>query len=223
MTHTAEKNSKAEKPKSGAANGAANGSARQGLSSPTSTKNGVPANTSAAQGLRNLFLDELKDIYWAEKALTKAIPAMIKQSTSPALVKALTGHLDVTIEHEARLEKVFAVLGEKAVAVKCQAMEGLIKEADQIMTEAQKGIVRDTGIISAAQKVEHYEIATYGTLCAFAKTLGEHEVASILHLTLHDEKQADDKLSEIAYSMQLEMVDEDSHDATAMVSTINTI
>jgi ferritin-like metal-binding protein YciE len=133
-----------------------------------STQNGklVVASKAAkpsqdvAQGLRELFMDEVKDIYWAEKALTKALPKMIKNATTSELKDALEGHLEVTVKQVERLEKVFEVLGEKAVAKKCEAMDGLVREAGEIMVSTKKGMVRDAGIISAAQKVEHYEIAT---------------------------------------------------------------
>ena len=154
----------------------------------------------AAQGLRDLFEDELKDIYWAEKALTKAIPKMVKNATSEELVNALNDHLEVTKGHVERLEESFKILGKAARAKKCEAMAGLVKEAEEIMEDTEEGVVRDAGIISAGQKVEHYEIATYGTLCAFAKTLGEDEVASLLQQTLDEEKEADQKLTEIAES-----------------------
>ncbi|MGZ4034539.1 MAG: ferritin-like domain-containing protein, partial [Bacteroidia bacterium] len=130
------------------------------------------------KGLCGLFENELKDIYWAEKALTKAIPKMIKKATSQELKDALTDHLDVTTGQVSRLEEVFEIIGVKAQAKKCEAMEGIIKEAGEIMDESEEGVVRDAGIISAAQKVEHYEIATYGTLVAFAKTLGKDDAAS---------------------------------------------
>lgn len=162
--------------------------------------NGVKSKTDAAQGLRELFTDELKDIYWAEKALTKAIPKMIKNATASDLRNALSGHLEVTKEHVKRLEKVFASIDEKAVAKKCEAMAGLMKEAEEIMKDTSKGMVRDAGIILAAQKVEHYEIATYGTLCSFAKTLGENNAGDLLHQTLNEEKEADEKLTKIAES-----------------------
>lgn len=158
------------------------------------------AKSGVAQGLRDLFVDELKDIYWAEKALTKAIPKMIKNATDEELSEALTGHLEVTKNHVMRLEDVFAAIGEKAVAKKCEAMAGLVKEAEEIMESTKEGMVRDAGIISAGQKVEHYEIATYGTLCAFAKTLGEDDAAKMLQETLDEEKEADEKLSAIAES-----------------------
>jgi len=155
---------------------------------------------STAKNLRDLFVDELKDIYWAEKALTKAIPKMIKKATSQELVGALDKHLSETEEHVARLEEVFASINEKASAKKCEAMSGLIEEAGQIMEETEDGSVRDAGIISAAQKVEHYEIATYGTLYSFANTLGEKKAASLLQQTLKEEKAADQKLTDIATS-----------------------
>ncbi len=166
----------------------------------TEKQNGYKAKSGAAEGLRELFVDELKDIFWAEKALTKAIPKMIKNSNSKELETALTDHLEITQEHIVRLEKVFTAIGKKAVAKKCEAMDGLIKEAEEIMKNTEKGMVRDAAIILASQKVEHYEIASYGTLCAFAKTLGEDKVASILHETLEEEKEADTKLTDIAES-----------------------
>ena len=166
----------------------------------TSSKDGRKSNSRVAQGLRDLFEDELKDIYWAEKALTKAIPKMVKNASSEELVAALDDHLEVTKGHVERLEEAFRILGKTARAKKCDAMEGLVKEAEGIMEDTEEGVVRDAGIISAAQKVEHYEIATYGTLCAFGKTLGEDEVVDLLHQTLDEEKEADQTLTEIAES-----------------------
>lgn len=157
-------------------------------------------NNKTAEGLRDLFVDELKDIFWAEKALTKAIPKMIKKATSEDLVKALQDHLEVTKGHVERCEKAFDMMGMPARAKKCEAMEGLTKEAEEIMESTEEGVVRDAGIISAAQKVEHYEIASYGTLCAFAKTLGENEIANLLEKTLKEERQADDTLTQVAES-----------------------
>lgn len=148
--------------------------------------------------LMKLFEDELKDIYWAEKALTKAIPKLIKNASSQELIGALTDHLSETENQVKRLEQVFASLEKKAVAKKCEAMEGLIKEAGEIMASCEKGAMRDAGIISAGQKVEHYEIATYGTLRQFAETLGLSEAATLLEATLNEEKAADEKLTEVA-------------------------
>ena len=165
-----------------------------------SKKGDVKAKQDAAEGLRDLFVASLKDIYWAEKALTKALPKMAKNATNANLISAITDHLQVTEKQIKRLEDVFANIGEKAVAIKCDAMEGLIKEADGILEETEPGAVRDAGIIAASQKVEHYEIATYGTLVAFAKTLGENEAAALLEQTLQEEKEADIALTEAAYN-----------------------
>ena len=157
-------------------------------------------SSKTAEGLKDLFIDELRDIYWAEKAETKALGKMIKNATSQDLIKGLQGHLEVTKGHVDRCEKVFEMLGKPARAKKCQAMEGLIKEAEEIMESTEDGVVRDAGIISAAQKVEHYEIASYGTLHAFAKTLGENDIAQLLEQTLGEEREADEKLTEVAES-----------------------
>ena len=159
----------------------------------------VKAKKSAAEDLREFFVDALKDIYWAEKALTKALPKMSKNATTEKLVEALDAHLTETEGQIERLEKVFEMIGEKAVAKKCEAMAGLIKEGEEILEETEPGAVRDAGIIAACQKIEHYEIATYGTLCAYAKTLGEDKAGKILHETLEEEKAADKTLTEAAY------------------------
>ncbi|MBP4142018.1 ferritin-like domain-containing protein [Flavobacterium sp. P4023] len=165
-----------------------------------STAGKVKAKSSAADGLRELFVDSLKDIYWAEKALTKALPKMQKNATNENLIAAIEDHLDVTNTQVDRLEQVFKIIGEKAVAKKCDAMDGLIKEGASIMEETEIGAVRDAGIIAASQKIEHYEIATYGTLVAFAKTLGEDQAAELLSVTLAEEKEADVTLTEAAYN-----------------------
>ena len=149
--------------------------------------------------LDKLFTDSLKDIYWAEKHLTKVLPKMKKKATTDELKSAIEEHLAQTEEHVSRLEQVFEICGKKAQAKKCDAMEGLTKEGDSIVEETEANtMTRDAGIIMAAQKVEHYEIATYGTLVQLAKTLGRNDAAELLHKTLEDEKQADEKLTEIA-------------------------
>lgn len=158
----------------------------------------IQSKEDAASGLKDLFEESLKDIYWAEKALTKALPKMLKNATSPELRTALQEHLDVTKVQVSRLEEVFAIVGKKVQAKKCEAMEGLIKEAVGIMEDTDAGVVRDAGIIAGSQKIEHYEIATYGTLCAFAKVLGQFDAADLLHTTLQEEKDADSSLSELA-------------------------
>lgn len=150
--------------------------------------------------LMKLFEDSLKDIYWAEKALTKALPKMAKKATSSELVEAIENHLEETEGHIQKVEKVFEIVGKKSQASKCEAMDGLIREADQIIKDSEEGAMRDAGIISAAQKVEHYEIATYGTLRTFARTLGLDDAAQLLEEILDEEKAADEKLSDIAVS-----------------------
>ncbi|MXN89756.1 DUF892 family protein [Flavobacterium sp. Sd200] len=178
----------------------ATATAKTATTKTTSKRGIVKAKSTAAEGLKELFIDSLKDIYWAEKALTKALPKMIKNATTPALANGLTSHLAETEEHVARLEQVFEIVGKRAVGKKCEAMDGLIKEGQDIMESTEQGAVRDAGIIAASQKIEHYEIATYGTLCAFAKTLGMDDAAKILHTTLEEEKTADITLTEAAYN-----------------------
>jgi len=165
-----------------------------------SNSNGRSNGAKAPSQLMKLFEDELKDIYWAEKALTKAIPKMSKNATSAELIEALENHLSETEEQISRVEQVFEVLGKKPTAKKCEAIAGLIKEAEEIMEECEEGPMRDAGIISAAQKIEHYEIATYGTLRQFAETLGLVAIVSLLEQTLEEEKAADKKLTEVAVS-----------------------
>ena len=170
----------------------------------TNSQNGKKSKEQSSRAsmqssqLMGLFEDELKDIYWAEKALTKAIPKLIKNATSQELIEALTNHLEETKNQVTRLEQVFQSINKKAVAKKCDAMEGLIKEAEGIMEACEEGSMRDAGIISAAQKVEHYEIASYGTLRQFAETLGLTEATALLEETLNEEKASDLKLSEVA-------------------------
>jgi ferritin-like metal-binding protein YciE len=166
----------------------------------TSSRGVVKAKSTAAEGLHELFVDSLKDIYWAEKALVKALPKMAKNATTQGLIDGINNHTAETEEQIARLEQVFQIIGKKAVAKKCEAMDGLLKEGQDIMESTEQGPVRDAGIIAASQKIEHYEIATYGTLCAFAKTLGYDDAAAILHTTLEEEKQCDITLTEAAYN-----------------------
>ncbi|WP_394773083.1 ferritin-like domain-containing protein [Flavobacterium sp.] len=178
---------------------------------PSATKAGntngsVPNNASAivepasdaATELRELFIDSLKDIYWAENALVGALPKMAANATSASLASTIKEHHAVTQNQVARLEQVFEIVGEKAEGKKCEAMAGLLKEGDSILEETVPGAVRDAGIIAASQKIEHYEIATYGTLVAFAKTLGENDAAKLLTQTLAEEKEADCLLNDVA-------------------------
>lgn len=160
------------------------------------------ANASAIMDntqLEKFFMDALKDIYWAEKHLTKALPKMKKAATTEELQDAIEEHLAQTQEHVSRLEEVFEMLGKKAQAKKCEAMEGLVKEGESVIEETEDGsMTRDVGIIISAQKVEHYEIAAYGGLTQLARTMGLEDVAGILHQTLEEEKQTDMLLTEIA-------------------------
>lgn len=151
--------------------------------------------------LRELFVEELKDIYWAEKHLTKALPKMRKAATSEELAAAFEEHLAVTQTQVERVEEVFEMLGMAARAKKCEAMEGLVREAQEIIEELPKGsMVIDAGLIIAAQKVEHYEIAAYGSLVQLSKTMGENEIADLLQETLDEEKETDQLLTELAVS-----------------------
>jgi ferritin-like metal-binding protein YciE len=168
----------------------------------TATKKPAAKPVSAGKedsALKELFLDELKDIYWAEQHLAKALPKMAKGATSPDLKAAFESHLKETTNHATRLEQAFEAMGEKAKAVKCEAMAGLLKEAEELMSETEKGTeVRDVALISAAQKVEHYEIASYGTMKTLAAALGYSDVADLLEVTLDEEKACDEKLTALA-------------------------
>jgi len=147
------------------------------------------------------FIEQLKDIYWAEKHLATALPKMQKAATSQSLALAFEKHKIETDMHILTLEEVFDLLGEKVAAKKCDAMAGLLEEAGTVINETDRGsMVRDAGLIAAAQKVEHYEIATYGTLRVFAAHLGQTEVAKLLSQTLANEKDTDLALTAIAES-----------------------
>lgn len=149
--------------------------------------------------LQTFFHDQLKDIYWAEKHLTKALPKMQKAATTQELKAAIQDHTVQTQEHVARLEQVFEMMGKKPQAKKCDAMEGLVKEGETAVEETKKGsMTRDVAIIMSAQKVEHYEIASYGTLVQLAETMGNSDMAGILKSTLDEEKQSDENLTSLA-------------------------
>ena len=150
--------------------------------------------------LRTLLEEELKDIYSAEKQLLKALPKMVKNATSPKLKGALQEHLEVTKRQVKRLEDVFESLGKSAKAKTCKAMQGLVEEATEIMEEDAEDAVMDAGIIAAAQKVEHYEIASYGTVRTWARLVGANEAAELLQETLDEEEQTDQRLTDLAES-----------------------
>ncbi|MBZ4034944.1 ferritin-like domain-containing protein [Flavobacterium sp. 17A] len=173
-------------------------SAKSTAKKETTPRGVTKPKSNAASGLTELFEDGLKDIYWAEKALTKALPTMVKNASSVELKDAIDNHLTETEEQITRLEQVFKIMGQKPAAKKCDAMEGLIEEAKGMLEETEIGVVRDAAIIAASQKIEHYEIATYGTLRQFAETLGLPEAATLLEQTLDEEKGADKILTEVA-------------------------
>jgi ferritin-like metal-binding protein YciE len=149
--------------------------------------------------LKDFFIDEIKDIYWAEKHLVKTLPKMEKAAGSEELKDAFSEHLEATKGHVSRLEHVFELVGEKPEAKECEAMAGITKEGQTIIDDTEEGTAtRDVGLILAAQKVEHYEISTYGGLAQLARTLGLDQVAEVLDSTLNEEKQADELLTSIA-------------------------
>ena len=161
----------------------------------------------SGEEFRDFFIDELKDILWAERALLKALPKMRKAATGKELAASFDSHLAETEAQISTLEQVFDLMGEKPKTKKCDAMEGLISETESIIADTEKGsAIRDAGLILAAQKVEHYEIATYGTLAAFADAMQEAKVAKLLRSILRDEKKSDKKLTTLA----LESVNEDA-------------
>jgi len=148
--------------------------------------------------MHDLMIAELKDIYSAETQLVKALPKMAKGATTPSLRKAFEDHLEQTQEHVARLEQIFELLGESPRGKKCKGMEGLLEEGGEMLEEEGDDTVRDAGIIASAQRVEHYEIAAYGSSLAFATLMGHTEIAELLETTLNEEKAADKLLSTIA-------------------------
>lgn len=175
-----------------------NGKSRSGAASRSHSQSDV-AEEGMDEMLDKLFTDQLKDIYYAEKLLTKALPKMAKAATTEELRDAIMEHHAETETHVERLEQVFEILGKRPQSKKCEAMDGLKKEADSIVEETEAGsLTRDVGIIMASQKVEHYEIASYGCLTKLARTFGMEEVASLLHQTLEEEKACDELLTSIA-------------------------
>ena len=148
--------------------------------------------------LEKLYVDELKDLLSAEKQLTKALPKMAKAASSEDLRDGFEEHLEQTKGHVERLEEIFTMLNAKAGGKKCVGMEGIIQEGAEVMAEAYEGAVMDAALISAAQRVEHYEIAAYGTVCAYAELLGESDQAALLRQTLEEEKETNEKLTELS-------------------------
>lgn len=189
--------------KAGNSSAGRNGSS-SGRNSNSRSKSSNSETMGAAQGngqLEKFFTGSLKDIYWAEKHLLKALPKMKKAATTEELKSAIEEHIAQTREQVARLEQVFELMGHKAQAKKCDAMEGLTKEGESMVEETEDGsMTRDVAIIMASQKVEHYEIATYGSLVQLARTMGMEDAAALLEQTLEEEKETDQNLTEIAES-----------------------
>ena len=157
--------------------------------------------TKEVKTMEDLFLEEIRDLYDAEKQITKALPKMAKAATTQELSAGFNEHLEQTRGHIERLEQIFTELGVKSGGVKCKGMEGLLKEGDEMVSLTNPGMVRDAGLIAAAQRVEHYEMAGYGSARTFAQLLGRNAAADLLEQTLDEEKETDEKLTEIAESM----------------------
>ncbi len=157
-----------------------------------------------ANSLQELYVDELKDLYDAENQIIKALPKMIDAASSEELQSALSEHLEITREQARRIEQIFETMGEKLKAEKCKGMEGLIKEGSDIISEDMDENVKDAAIISAAQKVEHYEMAGYGTVRTWAGLLGQDEAEELLQQTLDEEKEADEKLNGLAEQINVQ-------------------
>ncbi|WP_118950532.1 YciE/YciF ferroxidase family protein [Taibaiella helva] len=170
--------------------------------------------------LEKLFLDMLKDIYWAEDHLVEKLRVMKEAATTDELEEAFEDHLYVTQRHKSRLEKVFRLMGVAPEAKKCDAMQGLTKEAEAMIGETKEGtMTRDAALIIAAQKIEHYEIATYGSLVQLALTLGYEQAADLLERTLWEEEDTDALLTDIAESDVNPMADEEENDVAEGVNT----
>jgi ferritin-like metal-binding protein YciE len=163
--------------------------------------------------LRGLFVDELKDIFSAENQITKALPKMAKAASSDELREGFEEHLEQTKGQIERLQQIFEKLGEKPTGKKCMGMEGLLKEGAEVMGDDFEDAVLDAALISAAQRVEHYEIAAYGSVIAFAELLGEEEAVSLLKETLEEEKETDEKLTELSQDINTEAKGDESEDA----------
>lgn len=154
----------------------------------------------SVKSLDDLFLHTLKDVYYAEKQIVKALPKMAKKAGSPDLKAAFEQHLEETKGHVTNLESVFEAIGKKPSAVKCDAIVGILHEATELMDEVEDADTLDAAMLAAAQAVEHYEIARYGTLIAWAGTLGHKDAVKMLESTLAEEKAADEKLSKLGSS-----------------------
>ena len=152
------------------------------------------------QNLQDLYTEQLRDVYDAEKQLVKALPKMARAATSSDLKQAFESHLNQTKQHVERIEQIFTQMGTKAQGKTCKAMQGLVEEGSEVIEQEGDADVKDAALIAAAQRVEHYEIAAYGTLCTYAKQLSHPDARGLLEETLREEKDADSKLTRIATS-----------------------
>ena len=199
---------------------------RQSKSGRSSGRKGAQSNTNSnGSMLESYFMVALKDIYWAEKALTKALPRMAKAATSPELKKAFEQHLEVTKRQIGRLDKIFEQMGKKAQGKKCEAMQGLIEESEEIIGETKDDtFTRDAALIIAAQKVEHYEIASYGGLAQLAKTMNKKGIANALGTTLSEEKKTDELLTRIAEkSINVEASEEEAQGSSSIKDAVMSV
>lgn len=162
------------------------------------------------ESLHDLYLDQLQDLYNAEQQLIKALPKMAKEASSPELKAAFEEHLEKTREHALRIESICEQLGEKADGKKCKAMEGLVKEGEEVISEDMDERIKDAALIAAAQRVEHYEIAGYGCVRAYATKLGDAAAATALGQTLEEEKEADTTLNGIAEKLNFEIAGDEA-------------
>ena len=158
----------------------------------------------SVETMQELLIDELKDLYSAEKQIVRALPKIAKAASSPELQKALLGHLEETKGQIVRLEKIGEIVGKKLTGKTCVGMKGVLEEGSEVLEDTDKGVVRDAALISACQRVEHYEMAGYGSAREFSKLLGQMEVATLLDETLDEEKNADKKLSAISKQVNTE-------------------
>jgi len=156
------------------------------------------------ENLQQLFLQELRDLYDAEDQITEALPKLIEAASFDQLKNALQEHLEVTNQQIQRLNQVFEILGEDPSGQTCKGMKGIIKEGDEMVSQGKDAATRDAGIISAAQRVEHYEMAGYGTVRTYAELLGQQEIARLMQQTLDEEREADETLTEIAQTVNIE-------------------
>ena len=160
------------------------------------------------ESLRDLYVEQLKDLYNAEQQRIKALPKMARAASSEQLKAAFEGHLGQTRQHAQRIETIFEQMGEKAKGKTCKAMEGLVEEGGEVIKEDMHDGIKDAALIAAAQRVEHYEIAGYGCVRAYATRLGEEDAATVLSQTLQEEKEADEALSDIAEELNIEVPQE---------------